>query len=363
MVLRVVALCLIPASALAADFRLFPNSVPASHFFSEPQAAVGFRLFQPSQNPPWRDPARRSFGINLTIPAHSAGPPEADPLVRVTPRRSPPRLFTTGTVLVSGGVFVASSLYAMASPWDWGFESYHFHNEGFFGRNTYAGGADKSSHFVISASLARELALLYDRQGHTETQSTALAFGLTFIAGAIVESGDAISPYGFSWEDLTADTLGAAAGLWLLRRGLNDLIGLRAGKVPTNLPVPEGHTPHFGANYSNEIYSADLKIAGLARRLRFDAGPARFLLASVTYGTKGYGYAPPLPVQERLLGFEVGLNMPEILNAVGVTETSWWGSLLHKALNFFRIPYTSFGFRYDLNHGRWHGPDTGNVLY
>jgi hypothetical protein len=37
--------------------------------------------------------------------------------------------------------------------------------------------------------------------------------------------------------------------------------------------------------------------------------------------------------------------------------------LLYKVFNFFRIPFTSFGWRYDLNANKWHGPDTGNKYY
>ena len=43
----------------------------------------------------------------------------------------------------------------------------------------------------------------------------------------------------------------------------------------------------LGENYSNEIYSGDLKLAGLAKRLKIDPGPARFLLVSATYGSGG----------------------------------------------------------------------------
>jgi len=29
-------------------------------------------------------------------------------------------------------------------------------------------------------------------------------------------------------------------------------------------------------------------------------------------------------------------------------------------LDILRFPYTGIGYRYDLNHGRWRGPDVGN---
>ena len=88
-------------------------------------------------------------------------------------------------------------------------------------------------------------------------------------------------------------------------------------------------------------------------------GPARFLLLSATYCTRAYGYEPVRPDRQRNVGVDVGLNLPEIVSALGVRETTWWGIALYKVLNIARIPFTAFGVRYDLNHRRWHGPDTG----
>ena len=33
---------------------------------------------------------------------------------------------------------------------------------------------------------------------------------------------------------------------------------------------------------------------------------------------------------------------------------------LHVVFDNIRLPYTAVGFRYDINHGRWHGPNAGN---
>ena len=59
------------------------------------------------------------------------------------------------------------------------------------------------------------------------------------------------------------------------------------------------------------------------------------------------------------MGFEVGINFPEILTALGVKESTWWGRSLFLFFNFIRIPYTQIGFRYDVIHGHWYGPNVG----
>ena len=54
---------------------------------------------------------------------------------------------------------------------------------------------------------------------------------LTFAVqeGAAFVIGDGTNKFGFSWEDLAADTLGALSGLAIIHYRLDDLIGFRAG--------------------------------------------------------------------------------------------------------------------------------------
>ena len=49
-----------------------------------------------------------------------------------------------------------------------------------------------------------------------------------------------------------------------------------------------------------------------------------------------------------------------ILEDLGVGRNTWWGYTLHTVFDNLRVPFTAVGFRYDLNHGKWTGPDSGN---
>src|SRR5262245_23664376 len=61
--------------------------------------------------------------------------------------------------LLSVGVLAGAAANAfVASP----HQRFHVTHEGFFGRDTYAGGGDKASHFVDYAIGAKELALIYE---------------------------------------------------------------------------------------------------------------------------------------------------------------------------------------------------------
>jgi hypothetical protein len=256
--------------------------------------------------------------------------------------------------LVTGFALVASSVTAFANG---PHQDFHFTQEHYFGRNSYAGGADKAAHFVNTSLVSKELALLYAKLGYSDVASRWLGFGVASLGGLLTEVGDGTTRYGFSYEDLLMDVLGAGTAALISRVGADDLLGFRYGFL---LPLEADtccQVQGLGHDYSNEIYTADLKIAGVAKRLGLAAGPLKYLLVSMTYGSKGYPSGSP-EQRERLVGVDVGLNLAEILNDVGIRRDTWWGYALHMVVDNVRFPYTAGGFRYDLNHGEWHGPTT-----
>ncbi len=269
-----------------------------------------------------------------------------------------PKLFTTPTTLVTAGVLLGGALEALSAPLQYGWVGFSTTNEHWFERSTYAGGADKASHFTVMSGISRTLYETYMAQGHTTDESSALAFATTFMVGTFVEVFDGFSVYGFSFQDLTADVVGAAAGIMIQRCGLQDLIGLRLGPADTDIPESAigSSQEYLGTSYSNEIYVADLKLGGLITRLHGNPGFARFFLTSFAFFTKGFGYVPPLPTRYQEIGFEIGLNFPEILKAFGVSDNTWWGTGLLAVFNFFRFPFTQVGIYYNLYNHKWYGP-------
>jgi hypothetical protein len=238
-------------------------------------------------------------------------------------------------------------------------QRWHFTNEGWIGQNTYAGGGDKASHFVSYYIVGKLLAGVNQELGMRPDPAALLGAGVSAVAGLMTEIGDGRGKYGFSYEDMITDFLGAAAALGIAHYGLDDLIGFRAGLVPAPTAVccPYGGT---GKDYTQEIYTADLKFAGLGQRAKFNPGPARFLMVSVSYSAKGYPYANPA-VRERQVGFEIGINFCEILKVLHVPPDKWWGKILYFGFDVLRIPYTQIGMYYDLNSGSWHGPGIGDT--
>jgi uncharacterized protein YfiM (DUF2279 family) len=341
MLAALLASCGLVGAATAGEHEVAAAVAPAS----PPAAALGPAAPAAMLGPP---------AVPAASPAAVLGPtaapcPEATPAAPATHGLFRP----IAAAVIAAGCLGGAAKNAFTDHPTGGF---HVTREEWFGEHAYVGGADKVSHFVSFEIIARELAGLYEYIGYEREQARLIGFGLSIATGALIEIGDGTNQFGFSYEDLLMDLAGAGTALLLAETATEDLVGFRFGKVPG--PAPRHAEPGIGRDYSFEIYTADLKLAGVAKRLGIDIGPARYLLLSVTYGVKGYPRGA-IPDRERQVGFEIGLDLGEMLRAAHVRRDTWWGIGAHIVADNFRIPYTAGGFRYDLNHGRWRGPNTG----
>jgi hypothetical protein len=341
-------ICFVAATASAESFAEFRAAARGDGFEESFASVVAAAADSGGEGVPVRPPVGPPLE-RVGLAAGLAEEPEAALDAKL------PKTFWIGAVSVAT---LAGSAYNSFS--DGPNQKFHFTNEGFFGQNTYAGGADKASHFVSYYMVAKLLTGVYSELGLPVDQARLLGAGVSTLAGFVTELGDGRGRYGFSYEDLTMDALGAVTSLGIAHFGLGDLVGFSAGLVPRP-PVVCCPYGGFGTDYTQLIYSGDLKIAGLAQRVHFDPGPARFLLFSLTYGSKGYPFANP-DVRERQIGAFVGVNFVEILHVAGVPEKVWWGKILYFLFDVIRIPYTQIGYQYDINHGKWHGPTIGGAF-
>jgi len=225
----------------------------------------------------------------------------------------------------------------LTSLTDSSLQSFRFTNEGWFGANTYAGGADKAAHFVNYTILSKELAYMYQKLDYSKSASIWLGFGMSVLEGLTRKFGDGFNKYGFSLGDATMDILGSGASALILATGTEDLFNFRNGFLLPMSTETCCAVPGKGRDYSDKLYTADLKLAGVSRRLGLNIGPLRYLLFSVTYGSKFYPSGPP-DLRERQVGFEIGLNFEEILNDLGVRRDTWWGYGLHIVCDNIRFP-------------------------
>jgi hypothetical protein len=345
------AVLLLAASPIFADadaFQLFPQA--GSDVLVSPRPEDELLPAMPADLFVGRNGV--DFDLGLAFPPQKPAPTLA--LDDAPARR--PRIWLTGLVSLGALAGSAANSYRGGS-----FSDFHVTAEGFFGSQTYAGGVDKASHYVDHFMAARALTMVYGWLGYAPAKANLLGFSVATLAGLVTEVGDGTTAFGFSWEDLLADALGAGAAMGLSASGWDDTIGFRQGFIAqTEVPPCCVVDASIGRDYSGEIYTMDWKLSGLSRRLHASFGPARFLLFSLTYGTSGYRYAPP-EMRQRLVGFEVGIHFGEILRALRVPEKTWWGEVIYLVFDSIRFPYTAVGFRYDINDGKWYGPTAGKV--
>ena len=320
-------------------------------------------------------------GIDLSArePSASDEEPTGVGSSEAKPAATRPPLFDKWTTVVFlGGSFIATPIAGYLQWWKRSdSEPWHFANERWFQEDTYAGGVDKMSHFYYGTVGEEALTAAYQKLGHPADQARLLAFLNTALAAVVVEVGDGFTSYGFSWEDAMAGTAGAAASALVGAHDLRDTIGFRFGFLPTAEPLLSSGTPHAGpptdassspiqplalqspqinTGYTYEIYTIDLKLVGFLPRVHARPGFARYFLFSATYDTRGYTEAPP-EFRQRNIGMEIGINLAEVCRGLGLSEQTWWGQSIIQFFEHFRVPYTGWGIRYDLNSGKWHGPD------
>jgi hypothetical protein len=247
------------------------------------------------------------------------------------------------TLIPATGLALVAANSLIGYNTDHGFRVSH---EGWFGTNTTNGGADKASHLADYFIVTNLFEDVYRMLGYSDNAALLWASGLALATGFLNEVSDGFTKHGFSWEDFGMDGAGVVAASVISKTHTKDLLGIRTSHLPSS-------------TYTEDVYSADFKISGLGQRLGLNIGPLRWLLFSVTYGSKGYRVSPPTELQ-RQVGFEIGLNLQQILNDLGVKRSTWWGYSLHLIGDNVRFPFTAVGMRYDMNHGKWHGPNTGN---
>lgn len=118
------------------------------------------------------------------------------------------------TVLLDFSVASAAMTAWGIARWDWFQHNPKIKREGWFGRDTHAGGADKTGHFFMSYLLADLLYYDFKQQNVRQPARTAALTALATMT--LLEIGDATSSkYGFSTEDLIADAAGVLAS-WFL---------------------------------------------------------------------------------------------------------------------------------------------------
>ena len=218
-----------------------------------------------------------------------------------------------------------------------GHKSFHFEDEGWFGKNTYSLGMDKLGHAYGGFIYAD-----YFTQRITHSRGDAHGAGITgallsFGVQGVIEITDGFaSEYGFSNEDLMANALGA--GFSALRTTIPGL----AEKVDFRMeydPWVNNQTEFQPFNsYTNQKYLLAVKLSGFEQ---FEDSPLRFVELQAGYFARGFGHkgSPPTGELRRVPYFAIGVNLAELFNVEPVRDTVP-ALIAQRAFQYFQVPYT-----------------------
>lgn len=216
-------------------------------------------------------------------------------------------------------------------------------HEGWFGQDTYAGGADKLGHGFSTYLGTRLMARAYEEAG--QDPATALRHAVAVTAGTLmaVEVLDGFSKrYRFSPEDAVMNLLGVGLG-WTMERNpeLDRLLDVRvhyrrseeARRAQVRDPI---------ADYSGQTYLLVFKAAGVPALVEVPG--MRYLELSAGYGSRGY--RPELPGAEprRYNYLGISINLAEVLKSTVFDEAppaSRSARMAAGTLEYLQLPGTA----------------------
>lgn len=232
---------------------------------------------------------------------------------------------------IMGGILVHGFI-----NWDYGKDSWHLNNEGWFGRTTKYGGMDKLGHFWSSYSGSHLLAYIYRKWGYADTDANLYGALSTFGIQSFMEVADGISGHGFSYEDAVANTVGVAAGfIWGKYPRLAEKVDFRMEYRPKfNSKDLDPFT-----NYERQRYLIAVKADGFKAVTNPILKYGELHVGYYAHGYDDYDSWDPDDDRKRTMFVGIGFNATRFIQK--------WVNL--SVSDYIQIPYTSFNLEYDLD--------------
>ena len=276
-------------------------------------------------------------GDNAVIPG--------TPAAAGTPGDPVPRGLWWKNAALIGGIGITVGVYGANNWWEDGFSgSFRTIDEGWFGQNTYAGGADKAGHAFFTYTGARLLTRGFEALGNEPGQALRLGVWTSLGVMAGVELVDGFSKkFRFSMEDAAANAAGAAfAVLEEKYPRLDALMDFRLFYRRSDDARRVGDADPL-ADYSGQTFLLAFKADGVPR---FREVPvARYLELQVGYNTRGYEPNDGMKNDpHRRIHYGVGINLSRLLSDTVFRGGLKGGKIQGTAdtvLEFLQVPGTA----------------------
>jgi hypothetical protein len=196
----------------------------------------------------------------------------------------------------------------------------HASREGWFGKDTKYGGADKLGHFYTTFALSHYFANLYDGFGFDKEKAIRQGAISSLIFNSVMEVGDSFSDYGFSYEDFTVNILGSYIGYYLLMHPeVNKKIDIRIEYNPSD-KITSGDSYDILTDYNGMKFLTAVKFDGFER---FQDTFMKYFEFHVGYYTRD---------RERYPYAAIGINLSHLLKPVNRRVSRFF--------NYYQMPYS-----------------------
>ena len=235
----------------------------------------------------------------------------------------------------------ALAIYGAAS-WDYGSNGFDTHDEGWFGRDTRYGGADKLGHAWSAYTLASVYNRIYRDWGYSDEDAIAIGVLSSWMQTTVIEIGEAFSKsQGFSWQDEAMNTLGV--GVAYLRHRfptIRETVDFRMEWFPSPA-LRHGDERDVFTDYSGQKYLLAVKPDGF---LKTGDPLLKAIEFQVGYYTRGYssGDEEYFSGQHRYGYIGIGLNVTYLLDRLT-------GHRAAGVFDYYQVPYTYISTREDFN--------------
>lgn len=301
-------------------------------------------------------PAYAVSNVNISgnFPATAAGSGytmELVPQSSFIEKPSEGQLIFRYAVLLS--VPMTTYLFAWLS-WDWGDvrSQWKWAHEGWFGRNTYSGGADKLGHFYSHYLMTRLLYMVFNYTENGGYKKWIFSSLLPAFLAIGIELGDAYSSAqnGFAYQDMVCGFTGIAFGLLLERFPVVDsFVGFSVEYYPSKyFRKNMGQILRFVDDYSGWKFMVNFKLAGF-RDLGLNVPVfLRYIMIDVGYYTRGFTeYDAKVGETQRKRSVFIGFSV----NIMEFIDDCFRGKY-PKASHYLKMPFkyihTPLGYKFDI---------------
>ena len=258
------------------------------------------------------------------------------------------------SLVIVGGLYAGFMTWAHFA-WYRGKADHGFivNDDGYFGANTYAGGADKLGHAWANLVLGRASSRVLRREGWGDTSAAILGGSLAWTLFLFVELKDGYV-YAFSPGDMWFNTAGAVLGaLQEMYPRLDELVDFRVAYAPSDEYLglwrgeyhgsKKGNSLNIAEDYSGQTYYLALHLGavpGVDRAPRPVATALSYLDVGVAFESRKYKPdAPPgsVATQEVFLGVTLDLQK---LSDRALREHRTSRKIAHGVLEVMSPPYT-----------------------